>query len=250
MRIISFINKKGGVGKTTIVANMAYVLMERYSAKVLVVDNDEQGNVSQFFEGQGTFTLADVLLERVKASEAVEKTRYEGIDLIRADFSLADANVELREMDKSGKEWQLKNALDCVDGLYDVCLIDNPPQVNASMVNSLVASDEVVVVSTTDLFSVNGVRQMLGCIEDARRLNPRISYRGTVINMFAGDGESLSVVAKLREETEVLPVKLHKTDGGIRVKSATNRLKTIFEYSPRCRFARDMVELTDYLLGV
>ena len=105
MRIISFINKKGGVGKTTIVANMAYVLMERYSAKVLVVDNDEQGNVSQFFEGQGTFTLADVLLERVKASEAVVKTRYEGIDLIRADFSLADANVELREMDKSGKEW-------------------------------------------------------------------------------------------------------------------------------------------------
>lgn len=65
----------------------------------------------------------NVLLERVKASEAVKKTRYEGIDLIRADFSLADANVELREMDKSGKEWQLKNALDCVDGLYDVCLI-------------------------------------------------------------------------------------------------------------------------------
>lgn len=249
MRIISFINKKGGVGKTTIVANMAYALMERYGARVLVVDNDEQGNVSQFFEGKGANSLADVLLERVTASETVEKTRYEGIDLIRADFSLADANVELREMDKSGKEWQLKNALDCVDSSYDVCLIDNPPQVNASMVNSLVASDEVVVVSTTDLFSVNGVRQMLGCIEDAQQLNPRISYRGTVINMFAGDGESLSVVAKLREETEVLPVKLHKTDGGIRVKSATNRLETIFEYSPRCRFARDMVELTDYLLG-
>ena len=51
MRIISFINKKGGVGKSTIVANMAYVLNDRYGARVLVVDNDEQGNVSQFFGG-------------------------------------------------------------------------------------------------------------------------------------------------------------------------------------------------------
>ena len=249
MRIISFINKKGGVGKTTVVANMAYVLRERYGARVLVVDNDEQGNVSQFFEGKGEHTLADVLLERVEATEAIEHTRYEGIDLIRADFTLADANVEIREMDKSGKEWLLKNALDCVGGEYDICLIDNPPQINASVVTSLVASDEVVVVSTTDFFSVNGVRQMLTCIEDAQKLNPRISYRGTVINMFAGDGESLSVIAKLRAVTEVLPVKLHKTDGGIRVKTATNRLETIFEYSPRCKFARDMIEFTDYLLG-
>ena len=249
MRIISFINKKGGVGKSTIVANMAYVLNDRYGARVLVVDNDDQGNVSQFFGGQGKYSIADVLLEYVEAGEAVENTRYKGIDLIRADFGLADANVELREMDKSGKEWQLKNALDCVAENYDVCLIDNPPQINASMVNSLVASDEVVVVSTTDMFSLYGVRQMLSCIEEAQKLNPHMSYRGTVINMFAGDGDSLAAIAKLREETEVLPVRLHKTDGRIRVKSATNRLQTIFEYSPRCMFARDMIDLVDYLLG-
>ncbi len=249
MRIISFINKKGGVGKTTIVANLAYALKERYDAKVLVVDNDEQGNVSQFFEGKGQYSLADVLLERSDAKEAVEKTRYDGIDLIRADFGLADANVELREMDKSGKEWQLKNALDCLAEEYDICLIDNPPQINASMVNSLVASDEVVVVSTTDKFSIYGVQQMLSCIEDAQGLNPRMSYRGTVVNMFAGDGDSLTAIGKLREVTEVFPVMLHKTDGGIRVKTATNRLETIFEHSPRCRFARDMIEFMDYLLG-
>nr|WP_303669019.1 AAA family ATPase [Selenomonas ruminantium] len=146
---------KGGVGKSTIVANMAYVLNDRYGARVLVVDNDEQGNVSQFFGGQGKYSIADVLLERVEAGEAMENTRYKGIDLIRADFGLADVNVELREMDKSGKEWQLKNALDCVA----------------------------------------------------------------------------------------------ETDGRIRVKSATNRLQTIFEYSPRCMFARDMIDFVDYLLG-
>ncbi|BAL82947.1 putative chromosome partitioning ATPase ParA [Selenomonas ruminantium subsp. lactilytica TAM6421] len=249
MRIISFINKKGGVGKTTIVVNLAYALKERYDARVLVVDNDEQGNVSQFFDGKGKYSLADVLLERVEIEKVVEQTRYEGIDLVRADFSLADANVELREMDKSGKEWQLKNALDCLAGNYDVCLIDNPPQINASMVNSLVASDEVVVVSTTDKFSIYGVQQMLSCIKDAQQLNPHMSYRGTVVNMFAGDGDSLAAIAQLRQETEVLPVMLHKTDGGIRVKTATNRMETIFEYSPRCRFARDMVEFMDYLLG-
>ena len=60
MRIISFINKKGGVGKTTIVANLAYALKERYDARVLVVDNDEQGDVSQFFEGKGKYSLAEV----------------------------------------------------------------------------------------------------------------------------------------------------------------------------------------------
>ena len=229
MRIISFINKKGGVGKTTIVANLAYALKERYDARVLVVDNDEQGNVSQFFEGKGKYSLADVLLERVEIEKVVEH--------------------KLREMDKSGKEWQLKNALDCLAGNYDICLIDNPPQINASMVNSLVASDEVVVVSTTDKFSIYGVQQMLSCIKDAQQLNPHMSYRGTVVNMFAGDGDSLAAVAQLRDETEVLPVMLHKTDGGIRVKTATNRMETIFEYSPRCRFARDMVEFMDYLLG-
>ena len=86
MRIISFINKKGGVGKSTIVANMAYVLNDRYGARVLVVDNDEQGNVSQFFGGQGKYSIADVLLEHVEAGEAVENTRYKGIDLIRSLF--------------------------------------------------------------------------------------------------------------------------------------------------------------------
>lgn len=79
MRIISFINKKGGVGKSTIVANMAYVLNDRYGARVLVVDNDEQGNVSQFFGGQGKYSIADVLLEHVEAGEAVENTRYKGM---------------------------------------------------------------------------------------------------------------------------------------------------------------------------
>lgn len=94
-RVYSLINKKGGVGKTTLTENMAYVLAERYGARVLVIDNDDQGNDSQFFGINDPDYIVDIIMEKASIEEAIYHTRYNNIDIIPADLDLLSANVQM-----------------------------------------------------------------------------------------------------------------------------------------------------------
>ncbi|WP_231037756.1 ParA family protein [Pectinatus frisingensis] len=80
MKTFSFINKKGGVGKTTITVNLAYAIAESCDLKVLVIDNDDQGNDSQFFDAEPEKSLADILLGKADIQEVIQPTRYSNID--------------------------------------------------------------------------------------------------------------------------------------------------------------------------
>ena len=93
MKTFSIINKKGGVGKTTITVNLAYALAKSCDLRVLVIDNDDQGNDSQFFQSEEGLTLADILVGKAGIRDAVQHTRYDGIDLVASSSALLDANV-------------------------------------------------------------------------------------------------------------------------------------------------------------
>ena len=89
MKTLSFINLKGGVGKTTIATNLSYLVAESWGLRVLFIDNDKQGNASRWFgadEEKGTLT--NILMDGAKASEVIQHSRYEGIDFIAADMGL------------------------------------------------------------------------------------------------------------------------------------------------------------------
>ncbi len=251
MKTYSFINKKGGVGKTTIVINTAYALANRYGARVLVIDNDDQGNDTDFFGVEADCNLADIMMNTVSIKDAIKHTRYENIDIIPADIDLASANVDIIKEDLSDN-LLLQRSLQEVADMYDICLIDNPPRIDSlTVVNSIIASDEVVVVSLPDVFSVSGVKQMISLIESAKQFRPNLKYRGVVLNMASSDTESANMIERLKGISPIFKTRLRKTDNyKVRVRTATARQQSIYEYSPRCGFAQDLVKFTDELLNM
>ena len=150
MKTFSLINKKGGVGKTTITVNLAYALAESCDLRVLVIDNDDQGNDTQFFGIEEGRTLADILLQKAGLSEVIQHTRYPKIDIVPSSEALLDANVVIIKDEDIVQQNILREAMQGVEEQYDICLIDNPPTINASVINALVASDEVIIISSPD----------------------------------------------------------------------------------------------------
>ena len=150
MKTFSLINKKGGVGKTTITVNLAYALAESCDLRVLVIDNDDQGNDTQFFGIEEGRTLADILLQKAGLSEVIQHTRYPKIDIVPSSEALLDANVVIIKDEDIVQQNILREAMQEVEEQYDICLIDNPPTINASVINALVASDEVIIISSPD----------------------------------------------------------------------------------------------------
>jgi Mrp family chromosome partitioning ATPase len=101
MRTVSFINFKGGVGKTTVSTNFAYAIfcmLRDSGVRILFIDNDKQGNASDWFEADRQYgTIANVLMGDVPVRKVIQRTRYECIDLIAADTGLMEANAHLLE---------------------------------------------------------------------------------------------------------------------------------------------------------
>ena len=246
MKTFSIINKKGGVGKTTITVNLAYALAESCGLRVLVIDNDDQGNDSQFFQFREGLTLADILVGGNGISETVQHSRYEGIDFVASSDTLLDANVAVIKDEEMVQHTILRDALAKVDEDYDVCLIDNPPTINASVINALVASDEIIIVTTPDIYGIRGVKQMMDYIEAIKEYNPAVRYRGCLLNKFSGTPHGLRCLEMLNEVTPVFRTKIRYTKD--KLEASAEERKSIYEYSPNCGFARDLVHFLQELL--
>ena len=179
MQTISIISLKGGVAKTTTAVNMAYTLAAVHNKKVLIIDNDKQGNTSKAFKKYDTEdknTVARMMLERnIDVSEIIKKTDYENIDIITANMDLLEAN--LRTIVDTGRQQQtrFKKALSNSKVLdhgwakfdylplteaYDYCIIDNAPDINMSIINALVTSNDVIVPVFMDQYSFDGLRHL------------------------------------------------------------------------------------------
>lgn len=162
MKTISFINLKGGVGKTTISTNFAYALAESCGLRILFIDNDKQGNATDWLGGaEDAGSITNLMMGDATVQEVIQKTRYPGIDLIGADMGLIDANAYLIKNENIDQANILKKALQPILKNYDLCIIDNPPDINMSVFNSLNISDDVVIVTSPDWDSKLGVYQMI-----------------------------------------------------------------------------------------
>ena len=144
-KIISVANQKGGVGKTTTAVNLASCLAEQ-GKKVLIVDSDPQGNTTT---GLGiekemlACTIYDILVNGLAPINAIIKTKYFDLDIIPSDMSLSGAEIELVGINK--REFQLKEALNKVKDNYDFIIIDCPPSLGLVTLNSLTATDAVLI---------------------------------------------------------------------------------------------------------
>lgn len=247
MKTISLINKKGGVGKTTITVNLAYALAESCDLRVLVVDNDDQGNATQFFGTRRAESgLADVLTG-ADIRACLSKTRYSLIDLLPSDERLLEANMAVIKDETIVQQSILKDALQSIDEMYDICLIDNPPSINASVINALVASDEVIIVTTPDMYGLRGVEQMMTYINAIQAgYNPQLRFRGCLLNKFSMTPHGFKILAKLRKDIPLFRSRIRYTKD--KPEAAAEEQQAIFEYSPNCGFSCDLVKFLRELM--
>jgi chromosome partitioning protein len=185
-KIISIINQKGGVGKTTTAVNLAAFLADK-GYKTMLVDADSQGNTTSGLSKDVEFeeTLYDVLLDDVSIEEAVVKTDIKKLSILPASIDLAGAEIEMVSMEK--REFLMKRKLDQVRDKYDFILIDCPPSLGLMTLNALVASQEILIPIQAEFYALEGLSQLVKTVQVVtRKLNPGLSILGILLTMFDG----------------------------------------------------------------
>ena len=199
-RVVTIINQKGGVGKTTTVINIAAQLALR-GHKVLVVDADSQGNCATGLgvdKSKVSATTRDLILNPESAVNARHATAVEGLHLIVGDRTLVGLEQEmLRQL---GRERRLTEALEPLRGHYDIILIDTPPTLGLVPVNALVASDGILIPVQTEYFALEGLAMLAGTIREVRGLlNPKLGVDGVMLTMHAPTLLNQQVASEVRE---------------------------------------------------
>lgn len=182
-KIYAVANRKGGCSKTTTCGALASAC-KRFGYKVLVVDVDPQGNITQWcgFDASDSNTTYEVVMQRCSAKEAiVDVGRY---DLLPADSTLSRAESEL--MNTQGREFRLKEALDEIKDEYDIIIIDTPPNLGFLTIASFVAADGgVIVTSDTSLFATYGMGELSKTLSDTAKYgNPNARVIGILLTRF------------------------------------------------------------------
>jgi len=189
-RVISIINQKGGVGKTTTVINLAAGLSMK-GKKILVVDLDPQGNATTGLGLSNTTgsdnTIYSVLNGSRKISEVIKITNFSNLHLISSNVDLS--GIEVETAGDTRRAFKLKDELTSIlndsGASYDYILIDCPPSLSLLTIMALVASDALLVPLQTEFFALEGLTQLIKTIERIKsNLNPQLEIRGILLTMF------------------------------------------------------------------
>ena len=189
-KIISIINQKGGVGKTTTVINLAAGLSMK-GKKILVIDLDPQGNATTGLGLSNTAssdgTIYSVLNGNKKITEVIQQTNFENLNLVTSNVDLSGLEVETAG--DSRRAFKLKDELTSIlndsRASYDYILVDCPPSLSLLTIMALVASDALVVPLQTEFFALEGLTQLMKTIERIKNnLNPDLSIRGILLTMY------------------------------------------------------------------
>jgi len=242
VKIISLVNQKGGVGKTTTSINLAASL-GKLGKKVLLIDLDQQGNASTGLginKGAISHSAYDVLTNKCEITEAIVRTKFKNLFVLPATINLAGLSTELIQMEYKDPEFkkneQLKNALAPVQENFDYVIIDCPPSLGLNTLNALVASNSVLIPVQCEFFALEGVAQLLNTIIMTQtKLNPNLTIEGVLLTLLdSRTNLGLEVVEQVRKffGDKVFNTIIPRL---VRLVEAPSHGKPICEYDPLCR---------------
>ncbi|WIM68787.1 ParA family protein [Corynebacterium breve] len=185
-RIISMVNQKGGVGKTTSSINLGACLAEQ-GRKVLLVDLDPQGALSAGLgvaQAEDQVTVYDLMLDNTSSiHSAILRSNVNGLDLVPANIDLSAAEIQL--VNEVGREQTLGRALRPVRNEYDYIIIDCQPSLGLLTVNALACSHGVIIPMECEYFSLRGLALLTDTVEKVRdRINFDLEIVGILVTMF------------------------------------------------------------------
>ena len=186
-KTVSVINQKGGVGKTTTAVNLSAAI-GALGKKVLLVDIDPQGNSTSGYginKREIESSTYDMLINGIKASDVLVKTRFENVDILPSDMNLAGAEVEMIALEK--RESLIKMALAQIWNDYDYIFLDCPPSLGLITINALCASDTFLVPIQCEYYALEGLAQLMATVRQIKRLyNPQLELEGVLLTMYDG----------------------------------------------------------------
>ena len=254
-KIISVINQKGGVGKTTTVINLAAGLSLN-GKKILVIDLDPQGNATT---GLGlsnmensSNTIYGVLNGTKEISEVIKKSKFKNLDIITSNVDLSGLEVETAE--DAQRAFILKRKLTAYlndsRGLYDYILIDCPPSLSLLTVMALVSSNSLLVPLQTEFFALEGLTQLMKTIERIKtNLNPQLEIQGILLTMYDRRNKLSSQVEQ--EARDYFKDKVYQTviPRNVRLSEAPSHGIPVLIYDKNCPGSKSYYSFTDEFMA-
>lgn len=241
-KVISLVNQKGGVGKTTTSINLAASLAV-LGRRVLLIDFDPQGNATTGLginKSKVMYTVYDLLTDKASMSEAIIRTAYKRLDMVTANTNLSGAEAEMIQrtyIDPTfNKSMQLKSKIDTVKDRYDYIIIDCPPSLGLITINALNASDSIIIPVQCEFYALEGILQILNTVNMVRtNFKHNVAIEGALLTMLdARTNLGIEIVEEVRSHFKE---KVYNTiiPRMIKLTEAPSHGKPIVAYDPKCK---------------